>query len=572
MESLITSSSEACSSPKANNQPRQHSQLTSNILAVGFRFHPPAPVRKAENTFCLSSGAKGGEHILSEPKPAPSLEPSLFGSLASSDWASAFLPPPPPPLSASPPAFRQPVAAPKSKAHRIEAQPPKPFPPRPEKMSSSSDRSVDVVATACATRVTTSSPRGFTFASAQAGQLNLLQMGVNQEQDASRVEEIRTAPLFSTQVGEYVRAESGWASLCFPQFGLLAGVLDTIQPSSADDLALDKLSIEPSPPKDEPVPSVLGLHSSAKGRRSPSKDARQGSRKIITPTSRRKIQDAGSLNDPRLFLNVSAPWSIFICGSQGSGKSHSLSCILENCLLASPQLGLLPNPLAGLVFHYDSFSSTMGGQVCEAAHLCSAGIEVTVLVSPSNYSRMKELYGNLPGLSKGAPRPRVEPLRIDQQYLNAERLMTLMAAESGGNSPLYMQSLLQVLREMAMIEQNSKTFDYQAFKAKLLAKDLTQAQITPLTLRLEILESFIAPGIAPAEGSMKRKKAATTGIAMGNNWTPKRNAMTIVDLSCPFVNSETACVLFDMCLGIFLEQKMDIGRIVALDEAHKVWT
>src|SRR5688572_8761173 len=34
--------------------------------------------------------------------------------------------------------------------------------------------------------------------------------------------------------------------------------------------------------------------------------------------------------DPRIFYNIAAPSSAFICGSQGSGKSHTLSCMLEN--------------------------------------------------------------------------------------------------------------------------------------------------------------------------------------------------------------------------------------------------
>ena len=32
--------------------------------------------------------------------------------------------------------------------------------------------------------------------------------------------------------------------------------------------------------------------------------------------------------DPRLLINVSAPLSAFICGLQGSGKSHTMSCLL----------------------------------------------------------------------------------------------------------------------------------------------------------------------------------------------------------------------------------------------------
>ena len=44
----------------------------------------------------------------------------------------------------------------------------------------------------------------------------------------------------------------------------------------------------------------------------------------------------------------------------------------------------------------------------------------------------------------------------------------------------------------------------------------------------------------------------------------------IVDLSCPCVTAEGACALFNMCLSLFLEQQTTTGRVVALDEAHKV--
>lgn len=88
--------------------------------------------------------------------------------------------------------------------------------------------------------------------------------------------------------------------------------------------------------------------------------------------------------DPRLFFNVSHPSSVFICGSQGSGKSHTLSCLLENCLIQS-KAGKLPNPLTGLVFHYDTFFSDVTGSPCEAAFLSShPDVKVRVLCSPTN--------------------------------------------------------------------------------------------------------------------------------------------------------------------------------------------
>ncbi|RSL41530.1 hypothetical protein CEP54_015789 [Fusarium duplospermum] len=70
--------------------------------------------------------------------------------------------------------------------------------------------------------------------------------------------------------------------------------------------------------------------------------------------------DQVSDKDPRVFYNVAAPTRTFICGSQDSGKSHTLATLLENCLVQS-KANLLPRPLAGLVFHYDTFISDAGG-------------------------------------------------------------------------------------------------------------------------------------------------------------------------------------------------------------------
>lgn len=100
-------------------------------------------------------------------------------------------------------------------------------------------------------------------------------------------------------------------------------------------------------------------------------------------------QNAYFPDDRRVFFNVSSPSSTFICGSQGSGKSHTLSCLLENCLISS-KAGWLPNPLTGVVFHYDTFISDTAGSPCEAAFLSSnPEAEVRVLCSPTNLSTIE---------------------------------------------------------------------------------------------------------------------------------------------------------------------------------------
>lgn len=131
-----------------------------------------------------------------------------------------------------------------------------------------------------------------------------------------------------------------------------------------------------------------------------------------------------------VFLNTNAPWSAFLCGSQGSGKSHTLSCILENCLMSTPDVGKTPKPLSGIVFAYDAHSADFA---CEAAHMATE-IPVRVLVSPSNFRRMKTLYEKLPGDVQ------VYPLLLKGQHLNTERMMKMMAFSTAeGAVPLYME-------------------------------------------------------------------------------------------------------------------------------------
>lgn len=263
-----------------------------------------------------------------------------------------------------------------------------------------------------------------------------------------------------------------------------------------------------------------------------------------------------------IFANMNAPWSTFICGSQGAGKSHTLSCLLENALLRSSPAGTNPNPLAALVFHYDSFTGSESTQLCEAAYLCSSGIPVRVLVSPSNLPALRELYRNLPGLPRDAPRPEVIPLYLQEHHLTVSRMMTLMAVNEGGHVPLYLEVLFKVLRDMSRTNAAHCSLDYLEFKDRLAAQGFSREQKGPLNMRLSLLESFLA----------HREQNESSKSRLNDMFNSAQATVTIVDLSCPFVNENDACALFSICLSIFMENRGDCGRIVALDEAHKFLT
>lgn len=114
-----------------------------------------------------------------------------------------------------------------------------------------------------------------------------------------------------------------------------------------------------------------------------------GGVKSIETSSDASTENEMIKKDPRLFFNVSSPSSIFICGSQGSGKSHTLSCVLEGCLIIS-KAGRLVNPLTAVAFHYDTFNSENCGSPCESAFLASnSKIKVRVLCAPTNLLTIK---------------------------------------------------------------------------------------------------------------------------------------------------------------------------------------
>lgn len=362
------------------------------------------------------------------------------------------------------------------------------------------------------------------------------------EGNSNQAEEIRTTPLFSGNV------LGAFGDGILPQYGLIGGCVEKY---SAPD-----------------------------------------------PSSEQRM--AAQRNDCRIFLNVNTPWSAFICGSQGAGKSHTLSCMLESCVLPS-QVSEVSKPLAAMVFHYDRFTSGVSFQVCEAAFLCSSGTPVRVLVSATNHWQMEDIYKALPGVPADKM-PEVVPITFNERQLNVSRIMSLMAVnKNDGPMPLYIQVccastvdfinphsiqvIHRILRKIGTESKGATGLDYAAFRKNLALENLTTQQNMPLKLRLDILESFMEapPEPRPAfpAGKAGRKAAREWDeaakrtrneqeVKMAKTWSFEPGSLTIVDLSSPLVDESAACALFSICLDLFLENRGDVGRVLALDEAHKV--
>lgn len=144
----------------------------------------------------------------------------------------------------------------------------------------------------------------------------------------------------------------------------------------------------------------------------------------------------------------------------------------------------------------------------------------------------------------------------------------LMAVKEGGSMPLYLHVVNRILRDLRLEQQRTgSSFQYAAFKRMIEAEPLTVAQRGPLIQRLDTLQSFMVK--EQFESHSYKAKPKTSQGRTGISWATQPGQLTIVDLSCPCVTAETACSLFNICLSLFLEQDASIGRVVALDEAHK---
>lgn len=368
-------------------------------------------------------------------------------------------------------------------------------------------------------------------------------------------EEIRTTPLFSLAVQHAVD-------------GSLLGVSPSssiIEGSSTDSSDTDDTYPPISPEAIEAGPSCEKTD-----RFKTSSNGVQAKRRLLPQFGLLgfHIGDDKTIGDDEpIMLNVDAPNSTFICGSQGSGKSYTLSCMLENFLLKNTEVGKMESPVAGVVFHYDLDCAS---SVAEAAYLCSQGIEVNVLVSQSNERALKQAYDKI-GAQYGNNNLKVQPLLLRSADLSIERMIKLMAlAEKEGPVPLYMEVIQRILRHMAIQGTTTGTFDYKHFRSLLAAERLTREQLSPLNLRFGLLESFMHPDDIPRADVpnfiTKKKKTATASAA--KLFKLKPGSLTIIDLSDPFVDASTVCILFDICLSLIKEQRSS-PLIVALDEAHK---
>ncbi|KAH9951841.1 hypothetical protein B0H21DRAFT_717813 [Amylocystis lapponica] len=251
-------------------------------------------------------------------------------------------------------------------------------------------------------------------------------------------------------------------------------------------------------------------------------------------------------DDPRLYINTNAPFSALVCGVQGSGKSHTVSVLLESMLVPEYMpIGATEKALSGLVLHLGE--GGLGSRPSEAAWLAIAkagGVRtpnVRVYVSNSSLQTMRAVYAPL------GKKVQVEPLLFSEDELDAEALLSMMAVGSSDSAPLYVQTIMSTLRDLG------ENFTYAAFMRRLddCKEKWNPAQVAGFEQRMALVKAFV-------DQDMRHGSAR---FAKGQ--------LTIVDLTDKFIDPAAACGLFEIVVRMFVRAEVGTGKLLVVDEAHK---
>ena len=94
---------------------------------------------------------------------------------------------------------------------------------------------------------------------------------------------------------------------------------------------------------------------------------------------------------------------------------------------------------------------------------------------------------------------------------------------------------------------------------------MNPSQKAGLKQRLDLLNTFTQPA-----GKLKFTPKARSISTVEEEQRFASGRVTIVDLSDPFVDSAMAGAIFEICIRLFQRANVDTGKVLVVDEAHKV--
>ena len=326
-----------------------------------------------------------------------------------------------------------------------------------------------------------------------------------------------------------------------------------------------------------------------------------------------------------LFLNTQEPFCVLVAGAPGAGKSHTLACILESCLVPFAPVTRLPrSPMSALVLHYDEGSGAAGSlsSACEAAGLVvpfeipgSAVAppalpkeRLVVLASPGYYRQRRALYADL---HRGCA---VRPLLLRWSALSADHIRKLLRlsaeprpsdagesasaaeddeastskssspARAGDNNgdqrrrqqqqqvPPGASAILELLRRYQRQAALPQFPEFLAEARALLEKEEHQGGggvggggSSCLSRRLELLEQFVAE--SPANADVRAAGAGLEDVCGAG-------ALVVADLTDPLLGKAEAGAVFQVLVEQYRALPLGgpggCGKLLAVDEAHRL--
>ncbi len=253
-----------------------------------------------------------------------------------------------------------------------------------------------------------------------------------------------------------------------------------------------------------------------------------------------------------LWMSTALPFTAVLTGVQGSGKSYSSMCLLENLLIhAPPMCGGHSQPT--LVLHYDRSRNTYCEAVSLALESRFAGVtmpRVTVLVSPDNYlERSQHHYAGLD--------IDIQPLLFAFDEIDAHDLNVLMGLQDAGRKPLYAAGVMNVLRRFQRTGRHPSWADFLELVGEL---DLNPSQVMHLQQRMDMLSSIMRD----AEPNTEFRDKKTLDETFGSD-------VVIVDLTDSLIDPEFAGNVFSIMVQHFINRPGP-AKTIFLDEAHKYMT
>jgi len=264
----------------------------------------------------------------------------------------------------------------------------------------------------------------------------------------------------------------------------------------------------------------------------------------------------GDVSGRRVAIDLNQTHTISLFGVQGGGKSYTLGTIAEMASLPIPNINVLPQPLATVIFHY---SPTMDYQP-----------EFTSMVAPNSevaqVKALKETFGAEPHALSDVlllapadkiderkqeyPGIEVRPLKFAAAELQTSHWRFLMGAV--GNQATYIRQLNRVmksLREDLTLEGLNQGIEGSSLPDHLKAM---------AKMRLELASEYI-------DDSVRLKDEIRPG------------RLIIVDLRDEFIEKDEALGLFVVLLQLFADAKYrdargaehSFNKLVVFDEAHK---